>query len=108
MSVESYYRRIAREQLAAWGEDITGLVATEEEHHRAALKRAHALADNPFEEGQGQAIRWLEEQPEDTAAPEQPGRRREGRTEPGQATPDEPPPAPPVAAPGSEAGYRGP
>ncbi|MGW6745402.1 hypothetical protein ACWGDX_32470 [Streptomyces sp. NPDC055025] len=107
VSVDSYYRWIARERLAAWGEDITDLVAAEDEH-RAALDRAHALADNPFGEGQEQAIRWLEEQPEDTAAPEQLVRRREDRTAPTQAAPHGPAPEPPVAAPGSEAGYRGP
>lgn len=84
VSVDSYYRWIARERLAVWGEDITGLVAAEEDH-RAALDRAHALADDLFEEGQEQAIHWLEAQPEDTAAPEQPGRWREGRTAPAQA-----------------------
>ncbi|WP_258382629.1 hypothetical protein [Streptomyces sp. NTH33] len=107
VSVDSYYRWIARERLAAWGEDVTGLVAAEEEHH-AALDRARALADDPFGEGQEQAIRWLEAQPEDTAAPEQPGRRREDRIAPTQAAPHEPAPKPPVAAPGSEAGYQGP
>ncbi|MFC5957055.1 hypothetical protein ACFP51_22030 [Streptomyces pratens] len=107
MSTDSYYRWIARERLAAWGENITDLVAAEEEH-RAALDRAHALADDPFGEGQEQAIRWLEEQPEDTAAPEQLGRRREDRTAPTQVAPHGPAPEPPVAAPGSEAGYRGP
>ncbi|MEV7679573.1 hypothetical protein AB0O64_13580 [Streptomyces sp. NPDC088341] len=107
VSVDSYYRWIARERLAAWGEDITDLVAAEKEH-RAALDRAHALADDPFGEGQEQAIRWLEEQPEDTAAPEQLGRRRADRTAPAPAAPHGPAPDPPVAAPGSEAGYRGP
>ncbi|MFJ9678797.1 hypothetical protein ACIRP2_12145 [Streptomyces sp. NPDC101194] len=107
-SVDSHYRWIARERLAAWGEDVTGLVAAEEEH-RAALDRARALADDPFEEGQEQAIHWLEEQPEDTAALERSGRRRAGRTPPARAAvPQEPAPEPPVAAPGSEAGYEGP
>ncbi|MYV46790.1 hypothetical protein GT031_14560 [Streptomyces sp. SID2888] len=107
VSVDSYHRWIARERLAAWGEDVTGLVAAEEKH-RAALDRARDLADDPFGEGQEQAIRWLEEQPEDTAAPDRPGRRREDRTAPVQAAPHESAPEPPVAAPGSEAGYRGP
>lgn len=107
VSVDSYYRWIARERLAAWGEDITDLVAAEDEH-RAALNRAHALADNPFEEGQEQASHWLKEQPEDTAALEQPGRWHEGWTPPARAALHEPAPEPPVAAPGSEAGYRGP
>ncbi|MFB7850022.1 hypothetical protein ACFC34_23675 [Streptomyces sp. NPDC056053] len=107
VSADSYYRRIARERLAAWGEDVTGLVTAEEER-RAALNRARELADDPFGEGQEQAIRRLEEQPEDTAAPEQPGHRREDRTTPTPAPPHEPAPAPPMAAPGSGAGYRGP
>ncbi|MEW2622585.1 hypothetical protein [Streptomyces sp. NPDC048106] len=107
VSADSYHRWIARERLAAWGEDITGLVAAEEEH-RAALDRVHALADDPFGEGQEQAIRRLEEQPEDTAAPERLGRRLGDRTAPAPAAPREPAPEPPVAVPGSEAGYRGP
>ncbi|MGO4456626.1 hypothetical protein AB4039_04755 [Streptomyces sp. M-16] len=107
VSVDSYHRRIARERLAAWNEDTTGLVAAEEEHS-AALDRARALADNPFEEGQERAIRWLARQPEDTAALEPPGRRPEGCTAPAQPSPQEPAPEPPVAAPGSEPGYRGP
>ncbi|MET9345398.1 hypothetical protein [Streptomyces termitum] len=107
VSADSHYRWIARERLAAWGEDVTGLVTAEEER-RAALDRAHVLAEDPFGEGQEQAIRWLEEQPEDTAAPERLGRRREDRTAPIPATPHGPVPEPPVAAPGSEAGYRGP
>lgn len=107
VSADSYYRWIARERLAAWGESVTGLVAAEEEH-RAALDRAHALADDPFGEGQEQAIRWLEAQPEDTAAPEQRGRRREDPPAPTHAAPPEPAPEPPVPAPGSEAGYQGP
>ncbi|MGW5094820.1 hypothetical protein ACWEQ1_12105 [Streptomyces nodosus] len=107
VSVDSYHRWIARERLAAWGEDVTGLVAAEEEH-RAALDRARDLADDPFGEGREQAIRWLEEQPEDTAAPDRPGRRREDRTAPAQAAAHESAPEPPVAVPGSEAGRRGP
>ncbi|MFG2627033.1 hypothetical protein [Streptomyces sp. NPDC048473] len=108
VSADSYYRWIARERLAAWGENVTGLVAAEKEH-RAALDRAHALADDPFGEGQEQAIRWLEEQPEDTAAPERLGRRREDRTAPLQAAaPHEPAPEQPVATSGSKTGYRGP
>ncbi|MEU6294377.1 hypothetical protein [Streptomyces erythrochromogenes] len=108
-SADSYYRWIARERLAAWGEDVTGLIAAEEER-RAALDRAGELAEDPFGQGQDQerAIRWLEEQPEDTAAPERLGRRREGQTAPVPDTPPEPAPEPPVAAPGSEAGYGGP
>ncbi|WP_435191553.1 hypothetical protein [Streptomyces sp. bgisy126] len=104
VSADSYHRWIARERLAAWGEDVTGLVAAEEER-RAALDRARDLADDPFAEGQGEAIRWLAEQPEDTAAPEWFGRRRGGRTAP--PAPPGPAPEPPVAAPGSGAGYRG-
>ncbi|AKL64268.1 hypothetical protein [Streptomyces sp. Mg1] len=107
VSVDSYHRWIARERLAAWGEDVAGLVAAENER-RAALDRAWALAEDPFGEGQEQAIRWLEEQPEDTAAAEQMGRRSENWTGPTPAAPDEPAPEPPVAAPGSEAGYCGP
>ncbi|MGW1193564.1 hypothetical protein [Streptomyces sp. NPDC002559] len=107
VSADSYYRWIARERLAAWGEDVTGLVTAEEER-RAALDRARDLADDPFGEGQEQAIRRLEEQPEDTAAPERLGRRREHRTAPTPAPPHEPVPGPPVAAPGSGTGHRGP
>ncbi|MGW2298974.1 hypothetical protein [Streptomyces violaceorubidus] len=106
VSADSYYRSIARERLAAWGEDVTGLVTAEKER-RAALDRARALAEDPFGEEQGRAIRWLEEQPEDTAAPEHFGRRREDRTTPAQAPPHGPASEPPVAVPGSEAGYRG-
>ncbi|MDX3570227.1 hypothetical protein [Streptomyces sp. ID05-47C] len=107
VSADSYYRWIARERLAAWGEDVTSLV-TEEEERCAALDRAGELAEDPFGEEQEQAIRWLEEQPEDTAVPERLGRRREDRTGPRSAAPHGPAPEPPVAAPGSEAGYRGP
>ncbi|MGW0979573.1 hypothetical protein ACWD33_01855 [Streptomyces xiamenensis] len=108
VSADSYYRWIARERLAAWGEDVTGLITAEEER-RAALDRAGALAEDPFGgQEQEQAIRWLEEQPEDTAAPERLGRRREDRTAPIPAVPHGPVPEPPVAAAGSEAGYRGP
>ncbi|PZT76437.1 MULTISPECIES: hypothetical protein [unclassified Streptomyces] len=93
VSADSYYRCIARERLTAWGEDVTGLITAEEER-RVALDRAHELAEDPFGgEAQEQAIRWLEEQPEDTAAPQRLGRRREDRTAP------EPAPEPPVAAP---------
>ncbi|WP_406356180.1 hypothetical protein OHB56_27290 [Streptomyces sp. NBC_01635] len=106
VSADSYYRWIARERLAAWGEDVTGLVP--EEERRAALDRAGELAEDPFGEEQEQAIRWLEEQPKDTAAPERLGRRREDRTGPRPAAPHKPAPEPPVAAPGSEAGHRGP
>ncbi|MGW0786409.1 hypothetical protein [Streptomyces sp. NPDC002913] len=107
VSADSYYRWIARERLAAWGEDVTGLLAAEREH-RAALARAHALADDPFGKGQEPAVRWLEEQPEDTAAQEPLRHRREDRTAPIPAAPHKSAPEPPVAAPGSEAGYRGP
>ncbi|WP_406838725.1 hypothetical protein ACICHK_25645 [Streptomyces sp. AHU1] len=106
VSADSYYRWIARERLAAWGEDVTGFVTAEKER-RAALDRAGELAEDPFGD-QEQAIRWLEEQPEDTAAPERPGRRCEDRTTPLPATPHGPVPEPPVAAAGSEAGYHGP
>ncbi|MGW1224777.1 hypothetical protein [Streptomyces sp. NPDC002530] len=106
VSADSHYRWIARERLAAWGEDVTDLVDAETDH-RAALNRAHALADDPFGEGQEQAIRWLEEQPEDTAAPEQLSRRSEDRTAPPQAAPHESAPETPIANPGSEAGYLG-
>lgn len=109
VSADSYYRWIAQERLAAWGEDVTSLVTAEEER-RAALDRAGELAEDPFGQGteQEQAIRWLAEQPEDTAAPERYGRRREDRTAPRPAAPHESAPEPPVAAAGSEAGYRGP
>ncbi|WP_037627798.1 hypothetical protein [Streptomyces aureus] len=107
VSADSYYRWIARERLTAWGEDVTGLVTAEEER-RAALNRAGMLAEDPFDEGQKQAIRWLEEQPEDTAAPEQIGGRRQDRTASGPSAPQESAPEPPLATPGSEAGYRGP
>ncbi|WP_030580744.1 hypothetical protein [Streptomyces anulatus] len=106
VSADSYYRWIARERLAAWGEDVTDLVTAEEER-RAALDRAGELADDPFGRDQEQAIRWLEEQPGDTAAPGRLGRQREDRTAPTQA-PHESAPEPPVATSGSEAGYRGP
>ncbi|MGW3163460.1 hypothetical protein ACWC9Q_11330 [Streptomyces sp. NPDC001142] len=86
VSADSHYRWIARERLAAW-EDVTGLVTAEKER-RAALDRAGELAEDPFGgQDQEQAIRWLEEQPEDTAAPERLGRRREDRTAPIPAAP---------------------
>ncbi|MFF2212483.1 hypothetical protein [Streptomyces antibioticus] len=108
VSADSYYRWIARERLAAWGEDVTGLLTAEREH-RSALARAGELAEDPFGgREQEQAIRWLEEQPEDTAAPERLDRRRENRTAPIPAALHEPAPVPPVAARGSEVGYRGP
>ncbi|MFF8607266.1 hypothetical protein ACF06X_15145 [Streptomyces sp. NPDC015346] len=110
VSADSYYRWIARERLAAWGKDVIGLVTAEDER-RAALGRAGELAEDPFggqEQEQEQAIRWLEEQPEDTAAPERLGRRREDRTTPRSASSQESAPEPPVVAPGSEAGYCGP
>ncbi|MGW3581221.1 hypothetical protein ACWDM8_07830 [Streptomyces rubiginosohelvolus] len=108
VSADSYHRWIARERLAAWGEDVTDLVTAEEEH-RAALDRAGELAEDPFgDQEQEQAIRWLEEQPEDTAAPERLGRGREDRTAPIPAALHKSAPEPPVAAAGSEAGYRGP
>ncbi|MFC7967256.1 serine/threonine-protein kinase [Streptomyces cinereoruber] len=106
-SADSSYRRIARERLAAWGEDVTGLVAAEEER-RATLERIRALADDPFAEGQEEAIRRLAEQPEDTAAPGWFDRRREARTAPVRPTSRGPAPETPVAAPGSGAGHRGP
>ncbi|MFE6459832.1 hypothetical protein ACFVP0_20555 [Streptomyces cinereoruber] len=106
-SADSSYRWIARERLAAWGEDVTGLVVAEEER-RAALERIRALADDPFAEGQEEAIRRLAEQPEDTAAPGWLDRRREARTAPVRPTPHGPAPEPPVATPGSGAGHRGP
>ncbi|MFB6906942.1 hypothetical protein ACFCWB_22005 [Streptomyces bacillaris] len=107
MSADSYYRWIARERLAAWGEDVTGLV-TAEEQRRAALDRAGELAEDPFGQDQEQAIRWLEEQPVDTAAPERLGHRPEDRTAPIPAALHEPAPEPPVAASGSEVGRCGP
>ncbi|MET9403556.1 hypothetical protein [Kitasatospora sp. NPDC002965] len=106
-SADSYYRWIARERLESWGED-TAVLVTAEEEHRAAADRAHALADDPFDEGQGQAIRWLAEQPEDTAALEPPGRWHLDCTAPERAAPHEPAPEPPTAARGSAPGYRGP
>ncbi|WP_226962471.1 hypothetical protein [Streptomyces sp. C8S0] len=100
VSADSYYRWIARERLAAWGEDVTGLVTAEEER-RAALDRAGELAEDPFGgPEQEQAIRWLEEQPEDTAAPERLGRRRGHRTAPVPAAPHGPVPELPFADPG--------
>ncbi|MFD5104104.1 serine/threonine-protein kinase [Streptomyces cinereoruber] len=87
--------------------DVTGLVVAEEER-RAILERIRALADDPFAEGQEEAIRRLAEQPEDTAAPGWFDRRREARTAPVRPTPRGPAPETPVAAPGSGAGHRGP
>ncbi|MFE5677796.1 hypothetical protein ACFQ8K_07850 [Streptomyces erythrochromogenes] len=107
VSADSYYRWIARERLAAWGEDATGLIAAEEER-QAALDRARALVEDPFGENQEQVIRWLEEQPEDTAVAEWESRRRAERTRPTPAAPYEPAPEPPMAAPASAAGYCGP
>ncbi|MEU3406553.1 hypothetical protein ABZ766_21795 [Streptomyces sp. NPDC006670] len=107
VSVDSYYRWIARERLAAWGEDVAGLIAAEKEH-RAALSRAQEVAENPFGEGQKQAIHWLEEQPEDTAAAEWMARRSEEWYGYAPAASYGPAPEPPVAAAGSEAGYLGP
>ncbi|MFF7453303.1 hypothetical protein [Kitasatospora sp. NPDC008115] len=101
-SADSYYRWIVRERLESWGED-TAVLITEEEECRAAVDRAHALADDPFDEGQEQAIQWLAEQPEDTAALESPD-----RTAPEPAAPHEPAPEPPTAAQGRAPGYRGP
>ncbi|MEV7928521.1 hypothetical protein [Kitasatospora sp. NPDC088779] len=106
-STDSYYRWIARERLETWGEDIADLITAEEEH-RAATAQAHELADDPFDEGQEQAIRWLAEQPEDTAALEPPGRWHPDWAAPGRAAPHEPSPEPPTAAQGSAPGYRGP
>ncbi|MEK2493612.1 hypothetical protein WN990_29075 [Kitasatospora purpeofusca] len=106
-SADSYYRWIARERLEAWGEDTSGLITAEAEH-RAAADRARAVADDPFDEGQGQAIRWLAEQPEDTAALEPPGRWHPEWAAPERATSYEPTPEPPTVAPGSAPGYRGP
>ncbi|OIJ68146.1 hypothetical protein WN71_009610 [Streptomyces mangrovisoli] len=121
-SADSYHRWIARSRLAAWGEDITGLVTAEEER-RAALDRAHASADDPWAEDSEQAARFLAEQPEDTAALEPPGRRLSRRTTPAPTaaarprsphgppapspSPHRPPPEPPVAVPGSAPGHRG-
>ncbi|MGW2874324.1 hypothetical protein [Kitasatospora sp. NPDC001225] len=105
-SADSYYRWIARDRLKAWGNDTAGLSAREEEHH-AAVSQASALAEGPFEEGQGQAIRWLAEQPEDTTALEPPRRWHPDWTRPEQATPHWPAPEPPTAVQGSAPGYRG-
>ena len=108
-SADSYYRWIARERLAAWGEDATGLVTAEEER-REALGRARALAEDPFGGGhaQDQAVRLLAEQPEDTAAPKGFGRPGEDRTARVPAVPDGQAPEPPVPAAPSAAGYGSP
>ncbi len=106
-SADSYYRWIARERLATWGEDIADLITAEEEH-RTAADRAHKLANNPFDEGQGQAVRWLAEQPEDTAALEPPGRWHPDRAAPEQTVPHEPAPEAPTAVRGSTPEHRGP
>lgn len=100
VSVDSYYRWIARERLAAWGEDIAGLLAAEAEHD-AALARARVLADDPWGEGQEEVSRWLAEQPEETAALNPPCRWHEGWTAPAQAGPYEPSRETPVPAPGA-------
>ncbi|WP_329491772.1 hypothetical protein OG618_35690 [Kitasatospora sp. NBC_01246] len=106
-SADSYYRWIARERLESWGEDTTVLI-TAEGKYRAAVDRAHALAGDPFDESQGQAIRWLAEQPEDTAALDPPGRWHPDWAAPQRAAPHEPAPEPPTAVPASAPGYRGP
>ncbi|MFF0390006.1 hypothetical protein ACFYS8_15155 [Kitasatospora sp. NPDC004615] len=105
-SADSYYRWIARERLETWGEDIADLTTAEEEH-RAAVDRAHKLANNPFDEGQGQAIRWLAEQPEDTAALEPPGRWHPDRAAPERTAPHEPAPDAPTAVQGGAPEHRG-
>ncbi|MEU9039474.1 hypothetical protein AB0D45_31845 [Streptomyces sp. NPDC048352] len=103
VSADSYYRWIARERLAAWGEDTGGLVAAENER-RADLDRAHALADDPFGPGREQAVRRLAEQPEDTAASEPPVRRPEARAATAPAASHAPtPPAPRPAGDGERA-----
>ncbi|MFJ4314313.1 hypothetical protein ACIP46_03340 [Streptomyces lavendulae] len=106
-SPDSYHRWIARDRLAAWGEDVADLVAAEE-GRRAALARAQALAEDPFGEDQERAVRWLAEQREDTAALEPAGLGHGDRTVPAPQDPPGPAPEPPVALPGSVAGYRGP
>ncbi|MFF2363003.1 hypothetical protein ACFVU0_09820 [Streptomyces sp. NPDC058122] len=118
-SADSSYRWIARERLAAWGEDVEGLAAAEDER-RATLAKAGGVAEDPWDEGQEAAIRWLAEQPVDTAAEELPGRRHPDwtATEPAvlsdpavvsdPAAPSEPAPEEPVAVPGSRPGHQGP
>lgn len=106
-SADSYYRWIARERLETWGEDTAALVDAEDKH-RASLAQARALADNPFDEGQAQAIRWLAEQSEDTAAMAPLNHWQPNWRAPEQADPREPASEPPTVAHGSEAAYQGP
>lgn len=106
-SADSYYRWIARERLAAWGEDVEGLIAAEDER-RAALAKAGRVAEDPWDEGNEAAFRWLAEQPVDTAAQELPGRWHPDWTATEHAAPPGPAPEEPVAVPGSQPGYQGP
>ncbi|MFE9881137.1 hypothetical protein [Streptomyces sp. NPDC005784] len=106
-SADSYYRWIARERLAAWGEDVEGLIAAEDER-RVTLTKARRVAEDPWDEGNEAAFRWLAEQPVDTAAQELPGRWHPDWTVIEPAAPSEPAPEEPLAVPGSQPGYRGP
>ncbi|MFE2296582.1 hypothetical protein ACFXAW_00115 [Streptomyces sp. NPDC059445] len=106
-SADSSYRWIARERLAAWGEDIEGLIAAEDER-RATLAKTGSVADDPWDEGQGAAIRWLAEQPVDTAAQELPGRRHPDWTATEPAVQFESAPEVPIAVPGGRPGHPGP
>jgi hypothetical protein len=106
-SADSYYRWIARERLAAWGEDVEGLIVAEDER-RATLAKAGGVAEDPWDEGQEAAISWLAEQPLDTAAQELPGRWHPDWTAIEPAAPPEPAPEEPVAVPGRQPGHHGP
>ncbi|MFG2296319.1 hypothetical protein [Streptomyces sp. NPDC048603] len=106
-SADSYYRWIARERLAAWGEDVEGLIAAEDDR-RATLARAREVAGDPWDDGQEAAIRWLAEQPVDTAAQELPGRWHPDWIALEPAVPSVSEPEEPVAVPGSQSGYQGP
>ncbi|MFD4659665.1 hypothetical protein ACFWP2_29020 [Kitasatospora sp. NPDC058444] len=106
-SANSYYRWIARDRLTAWGEDVAVPLTTEEDD-RNARSEASAVAENPFDEGQIQAIHWLAAQSKDTAAAEPPSRWHPDWAAPVTTTPDEPVPEQPTTAQGHEPGYRGP
>ncbi|MET7830578.1 hypothetical protein ABZT23_38690 [Streptomyces sp. NPDC005386] len=106
-SSDSYYRWIARERLAAWGEDVEGLLAAEDERC-ATLATVGGVAEDPWDEGQGAAISWLAEQPLDTAAQELPGRWHPDWSATEPAAPAELASEDPVAVPASRPGYQGP